>query len=664
MNKIVVNGYQINWARAELVKGDLSKAIEAKHLAMLKLLAQANGNIVSQQEMLDSVWANAVVSPNTIQQAITQLRKLLDDDGRSQKAIKTHPKLGYSLIFHAGDSPVKKPPRNKAIKLVTAFLLLALILVVSLWFIFNQQPRQNKQSVENIIPITVQGEVVTNVALNNKNQDIYYLVKNANYQDLRKQNINSANVETLATGLRAYGDLALSKNSKHLAFSQISLISPDTAENKKCIKLTLVKLENMQQMPLLPCGDNFHHSPRWLTDDTIIFIRTDKARNNTLHTLNTQTLAHAPLQISTFHVNSYDITENMLAIVANNTLSTFELVADNKTPKLTMSAQLPEHFHSAKVRWLANNKIAIFNKHKVQTLTLDGEIAQFSVSNLQQINDLVALSENNYLAILGQQDWSARERDLTRQLDSNIGESHYRESKAKYNASNNGINYLSNRTGSMQIWHQQNQSVTQITHASFPVEDHLTVFNGNSLLFVSNQQLWLQAQGLDATNLNLAFTPLRLYQAENHQVLLSAKINNEHQLLVLNLETKQWRTLLKKEVNWAQYINESMFITNNATGQLEKYHKGELTKITALPALTIQWRYFWRVDMQGDFALYFQDKNLNIWRYDPINEQAEVIDHYDINALFMTDYNAQKHSMLSDNFVAEQQQLVQLKLSQ
>jgi hypothetical protein len=104
-------------------------------------------------------------------------------------------------------------------------------------------------------------------------------------------------------------------------------------------------------------------------------------------------------------------------------------------------------------------------------------------------------------------------------------------------------------------------------------------------------------------------------------------------------------------------------MTNDATGKLEKYVNGDLTTITALPALTLQWRYFWRTDANGSSALYFQDKELNIWQFDPINDAAMIIGRYDINALFMTDYSASRNSMLSDNFVAEQQQLVHLKIT-
>lgn len=661
MEQIVINGYQVNWPRAELVKGDTIKPIEAKHLVMLKLLAQANGNIVSQQQMLDVVWESTIVSPNTIQQAITQLRKLLDDDGRNQKAIKTHPKLGYSLIFQAAHSPTKTKTTNKTTnkKLSTIFLMVMVLLVLLMTlFMFSHQTTQKKRSVEKIVPITVQGEVVKSVALNKQSHDIYYLVKNDNYQSLRKQNINTANFATLANNLNVFGTIALASDNKHLAFGQISLRH---TENKKCITLTIFNLENNREKTLLPCSNSFHHSPTWLNGETLIYTSTDKNRSNTLHTLNTQTLVQAPLILNTRHVNSYDAANNKLAIIADDSLLVFKLADNNNKPALITSIALAENFHHAKVRWLSDNSLAIFNENTVKTMALNGDSRQFSLPELQQVNDIIALSEHHYIAIIGQQNWSTRERNLFNQIDTEIGASNYRESEAKYSVAGDSIYYLSDRSGSQQIWQQTDERVTQITDISSAVDDYISVFNSDSLLFVSNNKLWLQAQGLDAVDLNIKITPVRLYQADNQQVLLSAKVNNVHQLIRLNLKTKQWHVLLNKEVNWAQYISQKIFITNNATGQLEKYQHGKLTKINALPSLTLQWRYFWRADNQGAFALYFQDKKLNIWRYEPLNDTAKIVGRYDINALFMTDYSAIKHNMLSDNFVAEQQQLVQLK---
>jgi len=55
-----------------------------------------------------------------------------------------------------------------------------------------------------------------------------------------------------------------------------------------------------------------------------------------------------------------------------------------------------------------------------------------------------------------------------------------------------------------------------------------------------------------------------------------------------------------------------------------------------------------------------QDKKQNVWRYDPINEVAKIIGKYDINSLFMTDFKPATSTIVTDNFVTEQRDLVWL----
>lgn len=665
MEQIVINGYIVNWARAELRRNGLIKPIEAKHLAILKLLTQSNGNIVSQQQMLDSVWSQSVVSPNTIQQAITQLRKLLDDNGRAQKAIKTHPKLGYSLIFHSYKKPSFSEEKASTNDFPLWNILLGFILVLSIvTLLFIDTTANTQEKIKKITPITVQGEVVQSVAIDRNSKELYYLVKNNlvkhdNTQSLRKQNLHSANVDILAQDLNVYGTIALSPNNERIAFSQILL---SKKLRTKCVSLFIFNLKNKTTEPLLPCGKNFRHSPIWLNSNTIIYISTDKQNKNTLHQLNLATLRHKQLSLDLAHIISYDIAEEKLAIVADNTLTVFDLTSHGNELAIVYSKPLTINGDLTTIRWLADEKLALISSNSVQTVTLSGKTASLSLSGIAQINDLLAIDSNDYIAILGQQNWSVRERTLATASDRDIGASNYRETKAQYNNQDNGISYLSNRSGLQQIWHQNNTGIMQLTDGPLPVDDYLWVFNDTTLLYISNDKLWLQAKGLSAVRLALNITPLRLYQSNKHYVLLSAKVNNEHALLWLNLETKQWATLQKKELNWAQYINDEILITNDATGKLEKYLSGKLTGITALPPLTLQWRYFWRTNTRGSSALYFQDKSLNIWQFEPINDTAAVIGHYDINALFMTDYSAIRNSMLSDNFVAEQQQLVYLEM--
>lgn len=92
-----IGGFYIDLSRNQITQNNQSQTIPPKALSVLTYLAKRQGEVVSQEELLDHVWEDSVVSPNTLQRSIAQLRKALGDDGKVQVYIKTHAKKGYSL---------------------------------------------------------------------------------------------------------------------------------------------------------------------------------------------------------------------------------------------------------------------------------------------------------------------------------------------------------------------------------------------------------------------------------------------------------------------------------------------------------------------------------------------------------------------------------------
>ncbi|WP_086931865.1 winged helix-turn-helix domain-containing protein [Agarilytica rhodophyticola] len=92
-----IGGFFIDVSRNQITQNKQSQTLAPKALAVLTCLAEHQGKVVSQEALLAKVWPNTVVSPNTLQRSIAQLRKALGDDGKVQTYIKTHAKQGYSL---------------------------------------------------------------------------------------------------------------------------------------------------------------------------------------------------------------------------------------------------------------------------------------------------------------------------------------------------------------------------------------------------------------------------------------------------------------------------------------------------------------------------------------------------------------------------------------
>ena len=99
------------WHQAELV------AVPPKALAVLWLLARQAGQVVSKATLLDTVWAETVVSEGTLTTCLSLLRHALGEDAQQPRYIATVHRLGYRFVAPvtpAGAPPALAPPPARA----------------------------------------------------------------------------------------------------------------------------------------------------------------------------------------------------------------------------------------------------------------------------------------------------------------------------------------------------------------------------------------------------------------------------------------------------------------------------------------------------------------------------------------------------------------------
>jgi transcriptional activator of cad operon len=100
--------------------GQISRAgesvrVEARSMRLLLCLAARAGSVVSIGELLDHVWSGVIVTPDSVYQAITSLRRQLGDDPKRPAYIATVPRLGYRMVATVSpwsDQPM--PPETPA----------------------------------------------------------------------------------------------------------------------------------------------------------------------------------------------------------------------------------------------------------------------------------------------------------------------------------------------------------------------------------------------------------------------------------------------------------------------------------------------------------------------------------------------------------------------
>ena len=88
-----------------LTRGTEKVKIEPRTMRLLMRLAQTPGAVVSQDQLLESVWTGVVVGTASIYQSMSQLRKVLGDNEDPPRYIETVARKGYRLV-----APVSEPP--------------------------------------------------------------------------------------------------------------------------------------------------------------------------------------------------------------------------------------------------------------------------------------------------------------------------------------------------------------------------------------------------------------------------------------------------------------------------------------------------------------------------------------------------------------------------
>lgn len=93
-----VGDWSVNRLTGELARDGASQRLEERTLRLLTYLADHAGQVLSADDLLAHAWPGVVVSPDSLYQAITLLRRQLGDDARNPSYIATVPRRGYRLV--------------------------------------------------------------------------------------------------------------------------------------------------------------------------------------------------------------------------------------------------------------------------------------------------------------------------------------------------------------------------------------------------------------------------------------------------------------------------------------------------------------------------------------------------------------------------------------
>lgn len=97
--QIQVGRAEIHFTKFEAKVGGTTQSLTHKELALLKLLVEKKGQVISRDEILDRVWSeDDFPTPRTVDNFIMRLRRLVEVDPEHPQIIKSVRGVGYQLV--------------------------------------------------------------------------------------------------------------------------------------------------------------------------------------------------------------------------------------------------------------------------------------------------------------------------------------------------------------------------------------------------------------------------------------------------------------------------------------------------------------------------------------------------------------------------------------
>src|SRR5262252_2654164 len=72
--------------------------LRSKTFQVLLYLLESRDRLVTKNELIERIWPDTAVTDNTLEQCLAEIRRVLGDNSRQPRFIKTIPRAGYRFI--------------------------------------------------------------------------------------------------------------------------------------------------------------------------------------------------------------------------------------------------------------------------------------------------------------------------------------------------------------------------------------------------------------------------------------------------------------------------------------------------------------------------------------------------------------------------------------
>jgi len=422
-----VGDFFVDLSRNQITQREQSQTIAPKALAVLTYLAKNKGRVVSYDELFSQVWPDTIVTPNTLQRSIAQLRKALGEDSKRQSCIKTHAKQGYSLecnvtwsnenqadlethFTHGQETSARfdtviesTPVGNSAFSrlilglacVVTAAAVLALI-----GFNYFEPKPTSQLSFDQLRSLTATDDKEYGAIYS---PDGEYIVFQRYPERVCLSNLWAKNTATqqetrLTKELGTYyGSHSFSVDGKKLAF----VLTEDCdkpATQKSCFNLMSLDFPKALDSPqpsklMVQCKDSVLRDPVWLDNDNILVMQNSSNRWQLIRYSISENESTVLFEVEDGNLVAFDysVGENLIAVTSihDDGLHYIEMLKPDGELLSSHAIEYPQELSKFRLVYPhfdpSNHQLIFSSGRLLFTLSYDGHVSRISLPLAEKI---------------------------------------------------------------------------------------------------------------------------------------------------------------------------------------------------------------------------------------------------------------------------------------
>jgi len=668
-----INDYLVDLSRNQISFQGNNIAIPKKSLAVLTLLAESSGKVVSHDTLMDKVWTNSVVAPNTLQRSISQLRKAFGDDSKQQSVIKTHAKQGYSLeakVKWVDNDILTKAAKSPKVStaFAIAFTLLSLVMVTFFYFDSTTMPIIH---ITKVKPITATDTRETNARYSADGRHlVFHRYNNSAQHHLWAIDLTTQREYQLTAVPGNYGSHSWSADGNQLSFV-VKKSPPKNLKNKgKCWQLLTLDFAKALQAPQSPvirstCEPKRMAVARWLSNGNIAVLHQG---DNTAHSLQYYHLRDKRLTQLYLPKNSelysYDFslkTQHFATVSRDNNnqhfidkLNVHGDVLSRATIKLDKDNSANEYYN---IYFEPEGKYLLTSTHLgIFQLFFDGTMQKIDTlghRNLTEPNlhpngkKIIAIQDT------GDQDITVidlnDENDISASQAVSIARSNELDVAGKFQPNGHLIAYVSNRSGNPQIWLYDGNNSRQLTQLESGLQSMNFSWspNGDEIATVSGDKVVIISLNGKTKTLqsSLLISKVMHWHSAEH-LLVIANQTNSNKAFTLAINTKEKRATMDKELNfanmeWAQFTDNNEIVYMDSSQNI--WLKNLQTKQSKAIKIEILANQVGNkiLTLQNDL-LYGINNKRQLWRYQLSNQDFTILKQLSLSARYISDFKNNK----------------------